>query len=118
MSRHKITLWLPALLFSFHLGHPIFAQSGAAKTGAATISGRVTLNGEPARCVSVVMQPQRQLYPPPPSVVQSAKTDENGRFRFTGLAAGSYFIAALAPGFSSSSDNGFGPRNKGINLSD
>ena len=92
MSRHKITLWLPALLLSFHFGHPIFAQSGAAKTGAATVSGRVTLKGEPARGVSVVMQPQRQVYPPAPSIIQRAKTDENGRFRFTGVAAGSYFI--------------------------
>ena len=121
MPRHKITLWLPALLLSIHLGSPIFGQSaaaGASKTGTATVSGRVTLNGEPARGVSVVMQPQRQLYPPPPSIVQNAKTDENGRFRFTGVAAGIYFIAANAPGFSSSSDNGFGPRNKGVNVSE
>jgi len=38
------------------------------------------------------MQPQRQLYPPPPFIIQRAKTDETGRFRFTGVAAGSYFI--------------------------
>src|SRR5262245_24513125 len=118
MVRGKITLRLPTLLLSFHLCHTIFGQSGAAKPGAATVSGRVTLNGEPARGVSVVIQPQRQLYPPPSSIVQNAKTDENGRFRFTGVAAGSYFIAALAPGFSSSSDNGFGQRNKGVSVSE
>lgn len=118
MPRRKFTLCLPALLLSFLLSYPTFAQSGSAKTGAGAASGRVTLNGEPARGVAVMMQPQRQIYPPPPSTVQNAKTDENGRFRFTGVAAGSYFIAALAPGFSSSSDNGFGPRNKGVNVSE
>ena len=61
MSRHKITRCLPALLLLFHLGYPIFAPSGSAKTGSATVSGRVTLNGEPVRGVAVMMQPQRQL---------------------------------------------------------
>src|SRR5262249_50603793 len=54
MSKRKFTLCLPALLHSFHLGYPIFAQSGAAKIGAATVSGRITLNGEPARGVVVM----------------------------------------------------------------
>ena len=118
MPRRKFTLYLPALLLSFHLGYPIFAQSGSAKTGAATVSGRVTLNGEPARRVNVAMQPQRQLPFPHLSVVKNTKTDEYGRFRFTGVAAGSYSIAAQAPGFSSSSDSGFWPRNKGVKVSE
>src|SRR5215468_6555563 len=54
MSKRKFTLCLPALLHSFHLGYPIYAQSGAVTTGAATVSGRITLNGEPARGVVVV----------------------------------------------------------------
>ncbi len=51
-------------IFLFSLSIPIRAQSQqrTASAGNATVSGRVTLNGEPARGLAVVMQPQRQLH--------------------------------------------------------
>ena len=47
-----------------------------------------------------------------------AKTDENGRFRLTGLKAGRYALNALAPGFVAPSETAFGLPGKAINLAD
>jgi len=78
----------------------IQAQVAETKTGTATVSGRVTLKGEPARGVSVILQAQN------PGTANSprAKADENGRFSFAGVAAGRYWISALAPGYVSPGD--------------
>ncbi len=46
------------------------------------------------------------------------KTDENGRFRFAGVKAGRYTLAAIAPGFIAPVENTFGARAKAITLAD
>src|SRR5262245_30557310 len=101
MPGHKIVLYVQALLLSFNFGYPILVQSGAAKTGTASISGRVVLKGEPARNVLVYLQPQQGPAPSNPEAVQRARTDADGRFRISGVAAGAYRVIALAPGFTS-----------------
>lgn len=60
--------------------------------GTATISGRVTLNGKPARGIKV------SLVPGPYAGVerQSARADDEGRYEFTGLAAGRYGLIAAS----------------------
>lgn len=92
------------------------------KEGSATITGRVLLKGEPASGVSVGLQPQPQSpsgapYVPDRSKYLRAKTDNEGRFQFTGLAAGQYRILALAPGFVSSSDSPYAT-GKTLNIKD
>jgi hypothetical protein len=118
MPKHKIALSFPILLFSLSLSYPALAQSGAAKPGTATVSGRVTLKSEPAPGVAVALLPQQQYYPPNPSTVMRAKTDETGRFRFTGVTAGRHYISALAPGFAAPSDNYLGSEEKSLNVSE
>jgi len=118
MSKHKITICLPTLLLSLHLGYPILAQSGAPKPGTATVSGRVTAQSELARGVGVVMQPQQQSHPPSPSAVLRVKADEHGRFRFTGVAAGKYTISAFAPGYVSPADDLMGRRGQNLNVAE
>jgi len=103
MSKLSFTLGvlvLPLALLS------IQAQPVVTKAGAATVSGRVTLKGEPARGVAVLLQGQGQG----PSNAPRAKTDEQGRFRFTSVAAGRYMIFALAPGYISPGDDEMGRR--------
>lgn len=100
---------------SFHL----LAQTPS-KEGTATIAGIVTLNGEPMRNVVVTVQapptPSAQRIPP------RAKTDANGRFRITGVAAGQYTIGALAAAFVTESDQAqwryFGLYGKTIHVAD
>ena len=52
MSKLSFALVILVLHFTFH---SIQAQPGETKAGTATVSGRVTLKGEPARGVEVVI---------------------------------------------------------------
>jgi protocatechuate 3,4-dioxygenase beta subunit len=95
--------------------HSVRAQAAESKAGTATVSGRVTLKSEPARGVMVILQAQNQG----PSNSPRARTDESGRFHFTGLPAGRYSVSALAPGYASPDDSNFpGMRGKTLNLTD
>jgi hypothetical protein len=99
------------LPFAFHSVH---AQAAQTKTGTAMVSGRVTLKGEPARGVMVVLQTQNQTASNSPR----ARTDESGRFNFTGIPAGRYSVYAAAPGYVSPEDTNFNMRGKTLNLAD
>jgi protocatechuate 3,4-dioxygenase beta subunit len=73
-------------------------QSQTSERNTSTVSGRVTLKGEPARNVLVYLQPYNSP-PSNPDAYSRARTDENGQFRIAGVAAGGYNVVALAPGF-------------------
>lgn len=83
------------------------------KENAATVSGTVTLNGSAVRNAVVSLQIQNQ-----PGSQQSArtKTDADGRFRFTDVAAGQYVVGALTPGFYSVSDFSYGLPGRTLNV--
>jgi hypothetical protein len=95
MQKLNFALSVLALHFTFH---SIQAQTGETKTGTTTISGRVTLKGAPARGVEVILTPELRWSANSPRV----RTDENGRFSFTSVAAGTAWIFAVAPGYVSS----------------
>src|SRR5262245_22286701 len=97
MQKLNFALSILVLPFAFH---SIQAQPGETKTGTATVSGRVTLKGEPARAVEVILVTAIRWSANAPR----ARTDENGRFLFTNVAAGSYEIFAVAPGYVSASE--------------
>jgi protocatechuate 3,4-dioxygenase beta subunit len=61
----------------------------------ASISGRVMMNGAPARGVKVSLVPGPYGSPETPGR-QSARTDDEGRYEFTGLAAGRYGVLAAS----------------------
>ena len=75
------------------------ARAIGAKQGAATVSGRVTIKGEPAKGVKVFLQPQQTMESGNNGTTPSAKTNENGYFRITGLPAGRYVPISLTPGY-------------------
>lgn len=63
----------------------------------ATVSGRVTSNGKPAREVPVVLMPadwyvQREA-------VAKGVTDEEGRYKLTNVPPGRYHLTAVSPGY-------------------
>jgi hypothetical protein len=94
VPRFSFALSILVLHFTFH---SIQAQPGETKTGTATISGRVTLKGEPARGAVVILQNNQNIRPS--ANAPRARADENGRFSFTGVVAGGYSIRAVAPGY-------------------
>lgn len=121
MPAWKLSACLSILLFHQFTG-AIVAQTPAS-AGTATVAGRVTIKGEPARGVTVFLQSQPGAGPPPPvggpvSDWPSAKTDETGRFHFTGVAPGRHTIMAAAPGYVSADDSQFGLRGKTLNVGD
>ena len=115
MPKPRFTISILVLICWLCLDISIQAQTKEAKAGTATISGRVTLNGEPVANVVVALQ-----NPPGPSSSPGirVKTDGAGQFRFTGVTAGRYVLGALAPGFVSPSDQPYGPQGRLITVSE
>ena len=115
MSNLRCALSILVLPFAFHsIQAQGSAQPAKAKTGTAIVSGRVTLKGEPAREVMVFLD-GRSLFP---TDSQRARTDESGRFRFTGVAAGGYLVHAVAPGYASPEDKSLGSLGKQLSIAD
>jgi carboxypeptidase family protein len=103
MSKFSFALGMLVLAFAFHSIHAQgAAQPAETKAGTATVSGRVTLKGEPARGVMVIL---RLLNSPVASNSPRAKADKSGRFQITGVAAGSYRVSAIAPGYVTPGDS-------------
>jgi Carboxypeptidase regulatory-like domain len=115
MPKAGFTLCILVTIFWPCLDISIQAQPKEAKAGTATISGRVTLNGEPVANVVVALQNPSGT-PPSPGI--RVRTDGAGQFRFTGVTAGRYVLGALAPGFVSPSDRPYGPQGALITVSE
>ncbi len=116
MSPLRYTLSVLAISLAFTSTQ---AQTAIIKPGTGTVSGRVVLKGEPARDVAVVLQLQVTGAQPNPDAALRARTDGEGRFQFTGVAAGRYSIMAFSPGAISESDINFGTiRGRPLNVAE
>ncbi|MBO0861317.1 MAG: carboxypeptidase regulatory-like domain-containing protein [Chloracidobacterium sp.] len=93
MRKIAVVFSILVLPFAFH---SVQAQSAEMKAGAATVSGHVTLKGEPARGMTIVLQPQKQPRVGNPSRV---RVDESGQFHFSSVPAGGYLVFAVAPDY-------------------
>lgn len=100
-------------LLVFGLMPPVVAAQTPKKEATSTVSGTVTLNGTGVRNAVVSLQAQNQPVPQQPL---RAKTDADGRFRFTEVAAGQYMINALTPGFYSASESQYGLPGRTLNV--
>jgi Carboxypeptidase regulatory-like domain len=99
MPNHWFTILALTLICSLPFKFTKEARAIGAKQGAATVSGRVTIKGEPAKGVKVFLQPQQTMESGNNGTTPSAKTNENGYFRITGLPAGRYVPISLTPGY-------------------
>jgi Carboxypeptidase regulatory-like domain len=109
MSKLKLAAIALATLCCFRIDLTAQPQSKETKTGTSTVSGRVTLKDEPMRGVTVTLREQRPLtLPSDIATAPRGRTDANGGFRITGVAAGRYFVSAAAPAYvSAESTPGF-----------
>ena len=75
-----------------------------------SITGRVTIGGKPAPGVVVSLQPGQpgMAGPSPGAPAPKATTDEDGRFRLTGVAAGQFTVTPIAPAFVLPNNNQYG----------
>ena len=110
MFKHTLCLLALSLLLT--------ASLTAQNPGTATVSGRVTLKGEPASGVAVALQLQTRTGLPDMNSLRRTRTDADGRFRFSGVNAGQYLITALAPGLIAPSDSPYGAQGKSLSISD
>jgi uncharacterized GH25 family protein len=91
--------WVAILALTLIGSLPFEFTTEARSQGAASVSGRVTIKGEPAKGIKVFLQPQRTTESGTNETTMSAKTNENGYFRITGLPAGRYTPISLTPGY-------------------
>ena len=110
-------LRLASILFLLIFAVPLFAQTPP-KEGTATVSGWVSLKGEPVRGAMVALSPDNRMNRFELKNVLRAKTDDAGRFRFEKVKAGLYYLGAIAPGYASPNENRYGPQGKALNIAD
>jgi len=87
----------------------VFSMFASARTSSAqeskkenrgSITGRVTLEGKPVPRVTVILtSSDRYMSLPQSAPTVRATTDEDGRYRLTGLSAGSYAVSPNVPAF-------------------
>src|SRR5262249_6008811 len=73
------------------------AQSSPPKPATASVTGRITLGDQPVKGATVMLL--RDNFYPPGDYLQKTVTDDDGRYHLTGIAAGTYRVRAIAPGF-------------------
>jgi hypothetical protein len=98
MSNHWFAILTLTLICSVPPEFTKQDQQKDAKVGTATVSGRVTIKGEPVQGVTVFLRHETT------GDERSRKTDENGYFRITGLPAGRYVPMLLSLGNSISAE--------------
>jgi len=89
-------------------------QSKQPKEPSGTISGRVTINDQPARGVIVLVLPGDPGLSN--KTTSKATTDSDGRFQLRGIPAGGYQLQTFAPALVTS--NLYGRQSQVINLND
>src|SRR5262245_47102820 len=99
MSSHWFAILALTLIFSLPFKFTKEANAISGMQGTASVSGRVTIKGKPAKEVTIYLQPQQTMESENDGTTPSAKTNENGYFRITGLKAGRYAPISLTPGY-------------------
>jgi hypothetical protein len=115
MLRFNLVVLFLVQLLCLRLEFAARPQVKETRRGTATVSGQVILNGAPLGGVTVVLRPERPTSSEEAKGLE-AKSDDDGNFRITGIAAGHYLISALTPGFVMTGGAGAGLRGKMLTI--
>src|ERR1044072_144312 len=100
------TFSLASMIFLLGLPPGAILQSKEAKPATTgTISGRITLDGKPAHGIIIALMAKNSSPQAPP--LSKVNSDGEGRFRLLNIAAGTYVVRALAPGWISGDTQNF-----------
>lgn len=109
-----------ALLVGLAIGGPVRAQTNAPAgrpTGNGVITGRVSVGEKPVMGVVVGLMSGQTFSTSDSGAVIKATTDAEGRYRLNQVPAGSFRVAALAPGYVQANEGGFVfEQGKAVNL--
>ncbi len=85
------------------------AQAPAANKANAKVSGRILIDGKPVAGVQVMLKKQegQNIASGSKSLTLTAKSNADGQFQITNLAAGMYRISVYAPAYVIESESGF-----------
>jgi len=102
-----------AMFFGITVSAGVPAPPLAHQEATGSISGRATLEGKAVPGVVIALHP---IYNPSPqrTVLKQVTTDEDGRFRLTGIAAGRYIVAPFASDFVIPNQTESGPHGKDV----
>jgi hypothetical protein len=95
MSRVNFALLFFILIPALQRGPMAQSTVKSEKQRTATVSGQVTLNGEPLGGVTIRLFPDRMSASGDPRSPLQDVTDEHGNYRITGIVAGSYQVSVL-----------------------
>ena len=110
LPSHALTL-VALIFFAGGLsGRAISQTRTETKTAEATVSGKVTIKGKPAAGIVVGMRLSR---PDQFSSTYKARTDQEGSYRITKVASGSYLVAPVSPAFVIA-DSGNSPQGQSV----
>jgi protocatechuate 3,4-dioxygenase beta subunit len=105
------------LILAWLLGAIVQAQTKtppqAEPKATSSISGRVTIAGEPASNALLLLRPAGTI-----RTEMKVVTDAEGQYQFAGLKAGQYTIAALAPAYVGPDDEHYGQLGKTVVLAE
>src|SRR5215510_16017508 len=99
MPNHWFAILALTLICSHQFEFTKEIQAIGAMQGTATVSGLVTIKGKPAKGIAVFLQPQQRTESGANETTPTAKSNENGYFRITGVPAGRYVPISLTPGY-------------------
>jgi len=98
MARFNVAVLVLIQLLCLRLEFAAQPQVKETRRGTATVSGQVVLDGAPLGDVTVVLRPERPTSREESKGIE-AKSDDDGNYRITDIAAGNYYISVLTPGF-------------------
>ncbi|HEU4386427.1 MAG TPA: carboxypeptidase-like regulatory domain-containing protein [Blastocatellia bacterium] len=93
----------------------VSAQTQETAKGRSVISGRITIEGKPVIGASVALMNQ-QTGTSRPDNSEPAITDEDGRYQFANVRAGSYLVVPFTPAFIVPSETLYGRPGKAVNV--
>ena len=96
MSRISPSGFILLALLVLPITAPAQVSSGPAPSSTAVISGRVTAGGQPAPFVAIILEP---FDSPTKTSLPRAITNDEGKYRLTGVPEGRYTVKPVSPAF-------------------